>query len=142
MPTSQATAVWERGLRNGSGSYRAQSGAFSGSYSFPTRFEGTPGSTPEELIAAAHASCFSMALSAGLEKAGTPPTRVETTAACTLETVDGVPTITTFALTVRGTVPGVDAAAFRRAAEEAKDNCPVSRALKGNVRFTIDARLT
>jgi len=141
MPTSHATAVWERGLRQGSGTYRARSGAFTGSYSFPTRFEGTAGSTPEELIAAASASCFSMALSAGLEKAGTPPVRIETAAACTLDTVEGVPTVTTIALSVRGTVPGVDEAAFRRAADDAKDNCPVSRALKGNVRFTLDARL-
>ncbi len=141
MPTSHATAVWERGLRAGTGTYRAQSGAFSGQYSFPTRFEGAAGSTPEELIAAASASCFSMALSADLEKAGATPGRIETTAACTLEQVDGVATITTILLTVRGTVPGVDEAAFRRAAEGAKDNCPVSRALKGNVRFTVDARL-
>lgn len=141
MPTSQATAVWEHGLRSGSGSYRAASGTFSGTYSFPTRFEGTPGSTPEELIAAALASCFSMALAAGLEQAGTPPTRVETTAACTLDTVEGKPTVTTIALATRGTVPGVDEAAFRRAADDAKDNCPVSRALKGNVRITVEARL-
>ena len=141
MTISRASAVWERGLRAGSGQYRAASGAFGGTYSFPTRFEGAPGSTPEELIAAAHASCFSMALAAGLEKSGTPATRVETAAACTLEPVNGVPTITTIALTVRGVVPGVDRAAFQRAAEEAKEGCPVSRALKGNVRFTIDATL-
>jgi osmotically inducible protein OsmC len=141
MPTSSATAVWERTLREGSGTYRGASGAFSGAYSFPTRFEGAPGSTPEELIAAAHASCFSMALAADLEKAGTPSARIETTAACTLERVNGVPTITTIALTTRGAVPGVDADMFRRAAEATKENCPVSRALKGNVTFTLDARL-
>ena len=141
MTTSQATAVWERTLREGSGTYRAGSGAFSGAYSFRTRFEGAPGSTPEELIAAAHAACFSMALAADLEKAGTPSTRIETAATCTLDRVNGLPTITTMALTVRGTVPGMDVAAFRKAAEFTKDNCPVSRALKGNVTFTLDARL-
>jgi osmotically inducible protein OsmC len=141
MTTSQATAVWERTLRDGAGTYRAGSGAFSGAYSFRTRFEGAPGSTPEELIAAAHAACFSMALAADLEKAGTPSTRIESAATCTLDRVNGVPTITTMAFTVRGAVPGVDAAAFQRAAELTMQNCPVSRALKGNVTFTVEARL-
>lgn len=141
MPTSRATAVWEGTLKQGTGDFRAASGTFGGRYSYQTRFVGTPGATPEELIAAAHASCLSMALSADLEKAGTPVTRITTEAACTIEPVNGVPTITTMALQVRGTVPGLDQAAFRRAAEHTKDNCPVSRALKGNVAFTIDARL-
>ena len=78
MPTSNATAVWEGKLRDGKGSFKGESGAFSGAYSFRTRFEGVKGTNPEELIAAAHAACFSMALSAGLEKAGTPATRIET----------------------------------------------------------------
>ncbi len=82
-----------------------------------------------------------MALSAGLEKAGKPVTRVETTAACTLETVDGAPKITRIALTTRGKVPGLDQAGFQKAAEDAKNNCPVSKALKGNVDFTLDAKL-
>src|SRR5437773_5536974 len=94
MPASQASAVWEGKLKDGKGTFKAGSGAFSGPYSFATRFEGKPGTNPEELIAAAHAACFSMALSAGLEKAGKPVTRVETTAACTLEMVDGAPKIT------------------------------------------------
>lgn len=141
MTTSQATAVWDRTLREGSGTYRAGSGAFSGAYSFRTRFEGAPGSTPEELIAAAHAACFSMALAADLEKAGTPSTRIETAAVCTMDRVNGVPTITTIALTTRGAVAGLDADTFRRTAEATKDNCPVSRALKGNVTLTVDARL-
>ena len=141
MTTSQASAVWERTLREGSGTYQAGSGAFSGAYSFRTRFEGAPGSTPEELIAAAHAACYSMALAADLEKAGTPSTRIESAATCTLDRVNGVPTITTMAFSVRGTVPGVDAATFLRAAEFTKENCPVSRALKGNVTLTVQARL-
>jgi len=141
MPTSRATAVWEGTLKGGKGEFRAASGTFGGAYSFLTRFEGTKGATPEELIAAAHASCFSMALSADLERAGTVATRIETEAACTIEIVERAPKITTLALTVRGTVPGLDAAAFLKAAESAKDNCPVSKALRGNVTFTLDARL-
>ncbi|HXF95240.1 MAG TPA: OsmC family protein [Gemmatimonadales bacterium] len=141
MPTSHASAVWEGKLKDGKGSFRAGSGAFNGPYTFATRFEGAKGTNPEELIAAAHAACFSMALSAALEKAGTPATRVETRAACTIEIVEGAPKITRMELVVRGKVPGSDPAAFQRAAEGAKENCPVSKALKGNVEFTLDARL-
>ncbi|MGH7538075.1 MAG: OsmC family peroxiredoxin [Gemmatimonadales bacterium] len=141
MTTSRATAVWEGELRDGRGTFRAASGAFASPYSFQTRFEGVTGATPEELIAAAHASCLSMALSADLEKAGTPAVRVETEASCTIEAVGGKPTITTMALKVRGKVPGLDQAAFQQAAEEAKDNCPVSRALQGNVQFKLEATL-
>ena len=141
MPTSRATAVWEGKLKDGQGTFRAASGTSTGRYSFQTRFEGRPGATPEELIAAAHASCFAMALSAGLEQAGTPATRVEAEAACTIETVDGAPRITTIMLTVRGTVPGVGQAAFERAAQAARDNCPVSQALKGNVEVRLEAKL-
>lgn len=141
MTVSRASAVWEGKLRDGKGSYRGASGAFAAPYSFRTRFEGAAGSTPEELIAAAHAACYSMALSADLEKAGTPATRIETEAACTIEAVNGVPTISTMALRVRGTVPGVNQATFLKAAEGTRDNCPVSRALKGNVRFTLEATL-
>ncbi len=108
MATSNAVAVWEGKLKDGKGSFKAQSGAFSGSFSFGTRFEGKKGSNPEELLAAAHAGCFSMALSAGLEKAGHPADRIETRAAVTLETVDGSPKVTRSALDVRGKVPGID----------------------------------
>lgn len=141
MPTSQATAVWEGKLKDGKGSFAAGSGAFSGPFTFATRFEGKKGTNPEELLAAAHAACFSMALSAGLEKAGKPVARVQSQAACTLEMVDGTPTITRMQLTVRGKVPGLDAAGFQKAAEEAKAGCPVSRALKGIPQITLDARL-
>jgi len=141
MPTSQATAVWEGKLKDGKGIFTAGSGAFSGPYTFATRFEGKKGTNPEELIAAAHAACLSMALSAGLEKAGKPAARIQTQAACTMEMVDGTPTITRMQLTVRGKVPGLDAAGFQRAAEEAKAGCPVSRALKGIPQITLDARL-
>jgi osmotically inducible protein OsmC len=141
MPTSQAQAVWEGKLKDGKGTFTAASGAFSGPYSFATRFEGKKGTNPEELIAAAHAACFSMALSAGLEKAGKPATRVQTDAACTLEMVNGTPTITKMALTVRGRVPGLDQGGFQKAAEEAKRGCPVSRALTGIPQVTLTATL-
>ncbi|HLQ58682.1 MAG TPA: OsmC family protein [Gemmatimonadales bacterium] len=141
MATSNAVAVWEGKLRDGKGSFKAQSGVFSGSFSFGTRFEGKKGSNPEELIAAAHAGCFSMALSSALEKAGHPATRIETRAAVTLEMVDGVPKITRSVLDVRGKVDGIDQAAFQQAAEGAKKNCPVSKALLGNVEVTMEAKL-
>jgi len=141
MPTSRASAVWEGPFKEGTGEFRAKSGTFQGQYSYQTRFVGSPGSTPEELIAAAHASCLSMALTAGLEKAGTPATRIETDAACTIDIVDGAAQITTISLHVRGTVPGLDAVAFGKAAESAKENCPVSKALKGNVAVTLEAKL-
>jgi osmotically inducible protein OsmC len=141
MPTSRATAIWKGKLKDGTGEFRAASGTFGGAYSFLTRFEGTKGATPEELIAAAHASCLSMALSADLERAGSPATRIETEAACTIEIVERAPKITTMALTVRGEVPGLDAATFMKVAESAKDNCPVSKALRGNVRLTLEATL-
>src|SRR3989441_9954603 len=92
MPTSNASAVWEGKLKDGKGSFKAGSGAFSGPYSFATRFEGKKGTNPEELIAAAHAACFSMALAAGLQKAGKPATRVQTDARCTLEMESRTPT--------------------------------------------------
>ena len=141
MPTSRASAVWEGKLKDGKGTFKAASGAFTGPYTFATRFEGKPGTNPEELIAAAHAACLSMALSAGLEKAGKPATRVQTEAACTIEMVDGTPTITRMELTVRGKVAGLDQAGFQKAAEEAKSGCPVSRALKGIPQITLDAKL-
>jgi len=141
MPTSKAEAVWEGGLKTGKGRFQAASGAFSGPYTFATRFENAKGTNPEELIAAAHASCLSMALSLGLEAAGTPATRITTVAECTIGKVDAGFRITGMKLTVRGVVPGVDAAAFKRAAEDAKNGCPVSQALKNNVPMELDAGL-
>ena len=137
MPTSSATATWDGVLRSGHGRFTAQSGAFAGDYTFQTRFEGAAGTNPEELIAAAHAGCFSMALSAGLEKAGTPSTSIETTAEVTM---DGG-TIAKIRLVTRGTVPGIDAAAFQAAAEDARKNCPVSRALATVPVIALDAAL-
>src|SRR2546428_3530494 len=102
MPTSQASAVWEGKLKDGKGTFTAGSGAFKGPYSFATRFEGKPGTNPEELIAAAHAACFSMALSAGLEKSGEPPPRVPTAGPGTLAVEERRPPISPRRLTVRG----------------------------------------
>ena len=141
MPTSTASAVWEGGLRGGRGHFQAGSGAISGDYSFATRFENATGTNPEELIAAAHASCLSMALSAGLEAAKTPATRISTKASCTVDKVGDGFKITKMRLEVRGEVPGLDDAGFRAAAEKATDGCAVSQALKGNVPFELDARL-
>lgn len=141
MSTSNAVATWEGKLKEGKGTFKAQSGVFNGAFSFGTRFEGKKGSNPEELIAAAHAGCYSMALSAALEKAGHPATRIETRAAVTIETVDGAPKVTRSALDVRGKVEGIDQAAFQKAADDAKRNCPVSKALQGNVEITLQAKL-
>lgn len=141
MTVSTASAVWEGGLKGGKGRFSAGSNAFQGAYTFATRFEGALGTTPEELIAAAHAACMSMALSADLEKAGNTPTRVAVKASCTIEPVGGKPTISKIRLEVRGKVPGLDQAGFAKAADGAKANCPVSRALINNVAFELDAKL-
>src|SRR5437879_12436935 len=105
MPTSQAMAVWEGKLKDGKGNFKAGSSSFNGPYTFASRFEGKKGTNPEELIAAAHAACFSMALSAGLENAGKPVTRVETTAACTLEMVAAAHRTTKMYHKVKGRLP-------------------------------------
>lgn len=141
---SRASATWEGDLAQGSGSV---SGDSSGKFkelpvSWSARTEAHGGKTsPEELLAAAHASCFSMALSSDLAKAGTPPTRLEVTSTVTFDRVAEKWTVTSSELEVRGTVPNADAAAFTKAAEGAKENCPVSRALKGNVQLTLKATL-
>lgn len=138
---SKASAVWEGVLRTGKGRFEAASGAFRGDYSFSTRFEGAKGTNPEELIAAAHAACFSMALALGLELGKTPATRISTTAACTIDKVGEGFRIVSIRLETRGKVPGIDQAAFQKAAQGAKDGCPVSQALKGNVVIELEARL-
>ena len=125
MPTRNASATWEGGLKDGKGSYRGESGT-AGAFGFSSRFENGAGSNPEELLAAAHAACYSMALSVGLEKAGKKGTRVETKAACTIEKVNDQQTITKMVLTVRASVPGMDAAEFAKLADATKLGCPVS----------------
>lgn len=141
MTTSSAEGIWEGGLKGGKGTFSAGSGAFKGDYSFTTRFEGAKGTNPEELLAAAHAACFSMALSAGLEAAGTPATRVTTKASATVEKADGGFRITTIKLETRGVVPGIDQAKFREAAEAASTGCPISQALANNLKIELEAML-
>jgi osmotically inducible protein OsmC len=141
MPTRNATATWEGGLQKGKGSFAGASGKISGTYSFGTRFGEEPGTSPEELLAAAEAACYSMALSLGLEQAGHPPTKVETKAACTIDKVPEGFKITTMKLVVRATVPGIANDAFQKIAQATKDGCPVSKAIKGNVNIELDAAL-
>jgi osmotically inducible protein OsmC len=136
----KATAVWQGDLKSGNGKLTAPSGVLSNAgYTFATRFEDKPGTNPEELIAAAHAGCFSMALSAELGKAGMKPERIETSAAVTLETVDGKPTVTKSHLVTKAKVPGADRAKFMEVANGAKAGCPISRLLKAEI--TMDATL-
>lgn len=143
MAVRNADAQWKGSLREGSGTLRFGSGehAYQGSYSFPSRFEEGEGTNPEELIGAAHAGCFSMALSAELGKAGFEPASIETQARVTLEPVDGAQTISRIELECVAQVPGIDANAFSEQAEIAKENCPVSRALAG-VEIRLKARLS
>jgi len=141
MPTRNAGAVWEGGLKSGKGTYDAESGNLHGSYSRGSRFEDQKGSNPEELLAAAEAACYSMALSGSLEKNGTPPTKIATSAACTIEKVDDAFKITTMKLDVTATVPNIDDAKFQEIALATLSGCPVSKALHGNVEMSLNARL-
>jgi osmotically inducible protein OsmC len=141
MPTRNASAVWEGGLQGGTGSFSGESGAIGGAYSFGSRFAEGKGSNPEELLAAAEAACYSMALSGGLERNGTPPERIETKAACTVEKVGDGFKITNIKLVTRARVPNIDDATFQRIAAATKDGCPVSGAFKGNVNIELDAKL-
>jgi len=131
MATRTGSAVWEGTLKQGSGTMRVGSGAFDGAYSFSSRFEEAKGTNPEELIAAAEAGCFSMALSANLEKAGHPAKRISTTASVKLEMAGGGPKITTIDVTTEAEVPGIDESKFREVAEHTKKTCPVSVVLAG-----------
>lgn len=130
MPIRKAQAKWEGNLKTGSGKMAFGSGAFKGAYSFSSRFEQGEGTNPEELIAAAHAGCFSMAFSNELDKAGFPPESVETEAAVTLEKGEGGFQITKIDLATVGVVPGINEQQFRQIAEAASKGCPVSQALK------------
>jgi lipoyl-dependent peroxiredoxin len=137
-----ASAVWHGGLKDGNGKISTQSGVLKDSqYSFGTRFADGIGTNPEELIAAAHAGCFTMALSAQLSTANLPPTSIETKATVTFDKTDAGPTITKVHLATTAKVPGADQAAFDKAAQEAKTNCPISRLFKNNTDITLDAKL-
>ena len=136
----KASAVWKGGLKDGKGTVSSASGVLSNTpYSFATRFENSPGTNPEELIAAAHAGCFSMALSGQLGSANLTPESISTAATLTMEKLDSGWTITAVHLEVSAKIPGADQAAFSKAAENAKSGCPVSKVLKANI--TMSAKL-
>lgn len=143
MAERRAHTTWEGDLMSGSGTFTVGTGAMGPQQvSWPARTEEPGGKTsPEELIAAALSSCFSMSLSGVLARAGTPPALLETDAVATFAKTDAGFRITKIEVRVRGKVEGADEEAFRRAAEDAKENCPVSQALKGNVELTLDAAL-
>ena len=141
MPSRKAEAHWEGNLAEGSGRLKLGSGAFEGPYSFKSRFEeGESATNPEELIGAAHAGCFTMALTAQLTRAGSPPTRIDTTAQVKLEKVGDAFSITKIDLTTEAEIPGIDDATFQKHANDAKQNCPVSKALAGT-EISLNAKL-
>ena len=139
MPTRSATATWKGGLR-GQGEFRGQTG-LAGQYNFSSRFENGAGSNPEELLAAAEAACFSMALAFALAKERHEPTSVDTTADCSVEKQGEGWKITRIALRTRVAAPGIDPSKFQAIARATMEGCPVSTALKGNVQLELDAQL-
>ena len=139
MP-AKGSAEWKGDLPTGSGTF-SSGDSISGGYTFKSRFEDGPGSNPEQLIAAAHAACFSMALSNILAQAGNPPDSIQTDATVTLRPIDGKPTIAKIALVTVGRVPGLDKDAFVEHANAAKAGCPVSRALAAVPEITVEASL-
>ncbi|HMB94675.1 MAG TPA: OsmC family protein [Tepidisphaeraceae bacterium] len=140
MPTRNASATWTGDLKTGNGSFKGSSGKLDGSYSFGTRFGDAAGTNPEELIGAAHAACFSMALAAGLGKNGLNPTSVSTTAAVTIDKVGEGFKITHIKLTTQAKVPGADPKKFAEIANATKTGCPISQALSA-VPIELDAKL-
>ena len=140
MPVRRAEAIWQRSLQDGSGTMRLGSGAFEGSYSFKSRMEDGPGTNPEELIGAAQAGCFSMAFANGLSQAGHKPQEIRTLASVHFDKGDKGWGITHIELKTEGNVPGIDEATFKRLAEDAKQNCPVSKALAATP-ITLNATL-
>jgi lipoyl-dependent peroxiredoxin len=142
MATRNGSAEWQGSLNEGSGQITVGNGVHTGPYSFKSRFEeGEDGTNPEELLAAAEAGCFTMALSLILGNAGHTPEQLRTSARCQLRNVDGNPTSTKVEVRTEGKVPGIDQAAFQQAAEQAKAGCVVSRALAGVDEITLEARL-
>ncbi|HEX2084403.1 MAG TPA: OsmC family protein [Solirubrobacteraceae bacterium] len=141
MATRNGSAVWRGDLQGGEGRITVGNGVHEGPYSFKSRFEDGEGTNPEELIAAANAGCFTMALSLMLGNEGHQPEELETHARAILRNVDGAPTITGMELKTRGRVPGIDQETFERLAEQAKTDCVISRALAGIDEFTVEATL-
>ena len=142
MPIRTATARWQGNFTEGSGTVKTGKGGLQGNYSAKGRFEEGEGTNPEELIAAAHSGCFSMAFSKGLADAGFPPASVETTAKVHLDKTDAGMTVTRINLETVGDVPGIDAADFQKIAEGAKENCPISRLLSPGAEITLNATLS
>jgi len=140
MPVRHAQAVWNGSFREGEGTMRFGGGAYEGRYSAGSRFEDAAGTNPEELLAAAHAGCFSMAFALALNGAGYKPERIETTADVHIDKVDGGFKITRIDLKTRARIPGIDHDAFMQQAEAAKAGCPVSQLFKG-AEITLDAQL-
>jgi osmotically inducible protein OsmC len=141
MPNRTADAEWTGTLREGTGRMRFGSGAFDGAYTWSSRFEEAPGTNPEELIAAAHAGCFSMALSGNVVKAGFTPEHIETSATVTLERGEAGSSITRIELATRARIADIDDAAFQGLAEETRVGCPVSKALAAVPEITVTAEL-
>jgi lipoyl-dependent peroxiredoxin len=141
MAVRNGSAEWRGDLQSGSGTVTVGDGVFSGAYSFKSRFEEGEGTNPEQLIAAAHAACFTMALSNILSSAGHTPDSVRTTARVELRNVDGAPTLTRVDLDTEGQVSDIDESQFQSYAEEAKTDCPVSRALAGIPEMALTAKL-
>lgn len=141
MPTRRASATWEGGLKEGRGNFSGESGAVDGAYNFSRFEEESGGTNPEELLAAAEASCFSMALAAALGGEGATPIRIATDAACTVEKAEAGFRITTIQLQVRAEVADVDEETFQRVVEATRIGCPVSAALLGNVDIQVEATL-
>ena len=141
MATRNGSAEWQGSLEEGSGQITVGNGVHTGPYSAKSRFGDEDGTNPEELLAAAEAGCFTMALSLILGQNGNPPERLHTDARCQLRNIDGTPTITQMQIKTEGKVPGIDQEGFEKAAEAAKKNCVVSRALAGIEEFTLEAKL-
>jgi osmotically inducible protein OsmC len=141
MTARNGSAEWQGDLRSGSGTITVGDGVFQGAYSFASRFEDGEGTNPEQLIAAAHAGCFTMALSSTLSEQGHAPDSVRTTARVQLRNIEGAPTLTRIDLYTEGRVPGVDEHEFERYAQQAKEACPVSRALAGVPEIVLTAKL-
>lgn len=140
MPTRKATAVWDGSIMEGKGTVELESGAFKGQYSFSSRFEDGTGTNPEELIAAAHAGCFSMAFSGNLGRAGHAPEQIRTRAEVKLVKKEDGFAIPSIHLVCEATVPGIDEATFQEVARKSKEGCPVSKVLAG-AEITLDAKL-
>jgi osmotically inducible protein OsmC len=143
MPTRRSTAHWDGGIKSGKGTFKGESGAISGQYSFSSRFESGAGSNPEELLAAAEAACYSMALSGNLERNGATPASIDTEAACTVSPLPGGGgfQITNIDLVVTVKASGIDQAKLDEVAQQTLDTCPVSKSFHGNVELSVKATL-